>query len=363
MIVFPNRDFKYEEWAKEFTLFGTTTYANRRSLVLAPLDIIWLMLKGQKIEAYVFRYLNDRSSFIKSLLLVSSDIMVVALCKLTRIKILWILHNIDKETQCHYPIIVELRRKIIARACCQIFVTDRCLVKYAKTIFSNHKGKISFISFGKYKATFKMKTTKKNHEVIFNEDSNYYKNISFEQLLEKLENLHKSYSYIGFCAGKHEIKKIYYKKLPEFFKFPVEISNKILFVVITDLSEKVDLALFNYLKDNRNIVFVNNLMLLDEYRLAKYVDFYWLGYQDISVPYSVYVASSVKRPILSYDVGVLPELVKEYNIGYTVESDFSNLPELLKKIKKKNHLSYDEFNKTHSWKMGARNMITSISTN
>jgi hypothetical protein len=110
----------------------------------------------------------------------------------------------------------------------------------------------------------------------------------------------------------------------------------------------MDTALYDYLVNSPQIVFVNSLMDIDLLELARYLDFYWTGYNDISMPYSIHAANTTHLPSISLNMGVIPLILRTYDIGLTVNNDLSDLSEVFESLK--NHqFKYAEFSAQHQW--------------
>ena len=64
MIIFNNNDFKYKNWSKALAEVGCETITNKKIYPYILVLLFQHIIKGKTINAYVFRYLNDRKSFL-----------------------------------------------------------------------------------------------------------------------------------------------------------------------------------------------------------------------------------------------------------------------------------------------------------
>ncbi|MEL7147126.1 MAG: hypothetical protein AAFO69_12205, partial [Bacteroidota bacterium] len=242
----------------------------------------------------VVRYLNDYKSPVKSFMLFFSELLLFVYVKLSRIELYWICHNIDRESRDIFPKMTRVRRSWVLAAASKIFVMDAHLTKYAKILFRKQAHKIQSTSFGRYKEEL---TIHRPNEVerVLDHQGLFYKGLEQKELLDIISAKVPEFDYTGFCAGKLIPKKVYFKEIPSLIAAGEAQGIKILMIVISDISPRDEPELHNYLKGSENVIFVNSLMKINAYKLAGSVDFHWLGYNDISIPYSIYVASSVKK--------------------------------------------------------------------
>ncbi|XPS85673.1 uncharacterized protein Dvar_36910 [Desulfosarcina variabilis str. Montpellier] len=357
VVIFQGSDFKAKLWKKHNNEENIIILI-KGSRIVFGIKVIKELFKQRKNDATViFRYLNDYKQLWKSITLFLSEVCLIKILILIKIDIYWICHNIDRETQTNFDKLLSFRRNLIVRNAKYIFVTDKMLDIYAKQIFKSFSTKIRYTNFGKYYPD-EMKEYKlsKTEYLVENNEINYYKNIDKQKLLFLMSPLKRRYDYVGFCAGKYSSKKIYFKELINFIKTSKYFKINLCVVVVSDLRQKNNKYLFDFLKNNKQIIFINNLMSFDEYELSNYFDFYWIGYDDISIPYSVYTAASIKKPLICYNIGVLPQVIKKYKIGEVMDKDYSNLKGIFNKINSKTYL-YDKFLIEHRWQNGIDKII------
>ena len=102
-----------------------------------------------------------------------------------------------------------------------------------------------------------------------------------------------------------------------------------------------------------NVFFHPFFVEIDETVLKDDFNFFWRGYDDWSVSFTLYTAASLKKPVLALNTGFVGFAVDYYQLGATVELDFSNLKEALEKIKTWDPAHAERFLNNHSWKIAA----------
>lgn len=359
-VLFSNDDFKFKMWKVALEEeYGYSCRASKEGLMV--LVLLPLLLKRGRVESVVFRYLNDRDSLIKSITFLLSDVLTCTLCYFFQIKVHWVLHNIDKESSVNFPALVKFRRKLVATNARKIYVTDELLLDLARESLPDFKDKIDHISFGRYSPG--MITRNVDHNIVSSDMELMNFSLShFDELTEMIKRLRPEYDLIAFCGGRFSKKRINFKELPNLVKAVKATNIRFLMVVVSDFSPAEDEELFEYCTTTRDIMFVNNLMEMNEFDFQGLIDFYWSGYSDISIPYTIYTAATLEIPILSYDSGILPKVVSHYKIGEVVNRDYSNLSTLLKKLKDKSDYNFVTFLDRNFWRKTADKLVMSLTT-
>lgn len=303
MIFFPRDDFKYREWSKELNKLGIDTYADKKSSVFAWLTILTLIIKKENVSTCIFRYMNDRPSLIKSIILACSDLVLIYLCKTLSIRILWILHNVDKETHEYHPRVTNFRRNLLKKHAEKICVTDPLLVEHAKRL-GFPKRKLDWICFGR------LPKQKSNPET---EDLK----AKIIELKKKLSQKYKTKDvFIGLCISS-PVPKFMHFLYADHITNPVYPSHGIVGLVLYGKIPKGQH--FRNIGDeydkNDRVLHVPKNNIIDEYQIKNHVDFIYRSVDDLSVSYSIYVAASIQKPIITHDIGFIPELVKKNRIG------------------------------------------------
>jgi len=349
LIIFPNNDFKYRAWARELNRLGYETTANNRSYPFIVFEVIKQILKGKKIKAFVFRYLNDRRSIIKTIFNTIADITVIFLCKIMQTKIIWIAHNVDKESLTYYKNISSFRRRLCKHFANKIMVTDPLLINYAIDAGFPEE-KIDWISFGK---PSKKKMDKKNQLLM-------QQILEFKKKLKKQSG--KNNIIMGLCVSS---------VLPKFYHFlyAQDLVRNILsddFCVGLILIGKVpDDKMFegikNQLKENERIFYIEENFPVNEEELASEFDFFYRSVNDLSVSYSVYTAAKLGKPILTNNIGFLPKMVEIYGLGAIIPPPENRANNWISGfIKSWKCDAAEQFLAKRSWEMGAKRLVAAI---
>lgn len=347
-VISPDNDYKAIAIGKELKSLGITMITLNSSFKLPFAMIIYFFKKKKKPQAIIYRYLNDYPSIIKTMLRTFIELSGVLLAFVLRIKVIWICHNVDRESVEYFPKITNMRRYVLEKQSDKIMVTDPLLVPHAEKQFPKSKDKIDYITFGKSVST---------------------KNENSAETVEKIKKfvmcqkqINKDIQ-IGFVAGNINWKTSQFEKIPELIYVAENIKQSIAIVVIGPIGTYLNnnnKPLYEELKKNKKILFLDGYHHLDLKEITKFIDFYWRVYLDLSLPWTVYEAAQYKKPILTQNIGFLGEVVKKYSIGYILEDDFSNLSFNLEKISNWDKNKSTEFIETHTWKIAAKRIFNVI---
>lgn len=337
-------DIKSRKWREASNVLGLKVDLLNGSPIRAPLMLLLSTFQRKKPRGYLARYLNDYPSLAKTLLRTISEIILIGLCKLLKVKLFWLCHNVDKETDRYYPSISNFRRFLFARYSERIFVTDSLLKEKASATFPKSRDKIDNISFGQA-----------NLQI---EGSGDCKSIEFLTELRK-RSLERGRKFLSLlCAG--------YPNNPKYLHFTYLID-------LIDNSEKngYDIGvvvagnwdgggrnqeLLAKYRSNSNIVVFEKYTTFSTTFIRNNIDFYFRGYGDYSVPFTVYEACTLGKPILALDNGFLPKMVRHYKIGQVVDMDFNNINEVLDMLLLTEDKAYREFLEKNNWSVFGKKM-------
>lgn len=340
-------DIKTKNLAKEMT--NMELYQMKGSTNKIPIHLIKQILKRKKKPtAVILRYLNDSNTFMKSIIRCIINILTVILIKVLRIKLIWICHNVDKESRVHYPYLIKLRRNMMVKSSDKILVTDKLLIKHAARCLGVDKSKIDYLTFGE----------PDNKKDIIADNKIHQKIIDFVGDRKERQTL------IGFSIGNPNRKVLQPFYTNELINKAAEKGVNLKIILGGPLGEfikKCDINTYENLVANPNVLFLDGKVEIDEEYVSQFIDFYWRVYEDYSVPYTVYNAVYLKKPILSMDKGFLKEMVEEYGLGSILKNDMSNLIEALDDLKKDKSKNFNEFVSTHNWTIGADKLYRNIS--
>ncbi len=300
-ILFPSSDFKYKNWARVIEKKGGKCMALDCSATLFPFKIVKNHFFVSTVDAFVFRYLNDRKSFVKSLILLISNLFTIYLCKILGIKIFWIIHNIDKETYEYHPKMTTSIKYILNRNSDKIFVTDPLLVEYAKKD-GYDSNKIDWVSFGSNKS----KDVDERNKKLYSQIKDY-----------KLEITEKDNRKLvtGLCVSSSMPKYLHFLFAENLINYS-DKNYKILLIIIGRLPENKKFEnLVETYASNEQILHINENFPVAEHFISDQIDFIYRCIDDISIAYSIYVACQINKPIITNDVGFLPHLIRENDLG------------------------------------------------
>lgn len=340
IIIIQKNDIKTCKWIEATINKGIVLLPQVGSPIKAPLFLLQTVLCRGLPKGYVVRYLNDYKSLSKTLLRLFSEIVLVLLCNLLRVKIFWICHNVDKESSTNYQFVSRIRRWIFSRVSKRIFITDPLLVGYAKTHFPKSANKMVGVSFGEITPSHSFDDEKQEIAISFIEEKRKEAKVKNEKAI------------VLFCAGGPSNKKyIHFDYLEELLKAGLESGCCIIAIVAGDFeTTERGKALLERYKKNTNICVFKNFTRFSPDFIRHYIDFYWRGYNDWSVPFTVYEAATLRKPILALNSGFLPEMVNVYKLGAVVENSFSGLNCILDGVMSLNSDErYEEFLAEHQW--------------
>lgn len=339
-------DVKSEKLAKEID--GIELFKMKGSTNLIPVHLVNQILKRKKKpKALVLRYLNDSNTFVKSLIRLITNTIAVLLAKLLGIKLIWICHNVDRESKVNYPLLVKIRRKMVTYLSDKILVTDKLLIEHAVRLLKVDRLKVDYLTFGRPQ-------TLKRRNV---DDYIYQKIIRF------VENTEDENSLIGYSIGNPNLKVLQPFYTDRLIKTAAKNGINIKIILggpIGEFIKKHDFNEYKKIISNPNILFLDGKVRIDEEKISQYIDFYWRVYDDYSVPFTVYNAVYLNKPILTMDKGFLKEMVTEYDLGTVLENDMSDIVRTIDGLKRDRTKSFEKFKDTHNWSIGAKQLYKVI---
>lgn len=337
-------DFKAQEISKK--LVDIELYMMEGSTNKIPIHLIKQIFIRKKLpKAVILRYINDSNSFIKSLMRYLTTLITVFLLKIFKIKLIWLCHNVDKESKEFYPFLIKSRRKMIINYADSVFVTDKLLMKHAVKDLKIVHSKINYITFGKPNKNF-----------------NIEKDVQ-ERIIDFIESATDKNTLVGLSIGNPNDKVLHPFYTVELIEEAKKIGKSIKIILggpLGDFIKQFDMQTYKELISNPNILFIDGEIHIDESYISPYIDFYWRVYNDYSVPYTVYNAVHFKKPILTMNKGFLKDMVLEYSIGTVLENDMSNIYEVINELEIDRTKEFNEFIDTHNWSISAQNIYEAI---
>lgn len=321
-------DLKSRMWSRALQPHGINLMALHGSPIKWSLFYIKSIIK-YKPKAIIFRYLNDYPSLGKTLLRFLSEAITIAVAKINGTAIYWICHNVDKETDSHYPYLSKIRRNLLQSYSERIFVLDEILVPYAIKAFP--KAKVDNISFG----TFEIK----------NKDYDCIKEINDFIAENKSDR-----TIFGLCIGSINYKTIHFLEIPKLLQNAKDQGIDLKLIVggpISGYLRQKHPEIFSYYTESKNIFFVDGFVKHEELDI-KEISFVFKSNTDLSVPLSYYTAAKANVPIMAIEDTFSAEIVIAYNLGEVVNKDYKNLSQIIEKLNNTKY-SYDSFLRKNSW--------------
>ncbi|MCZ2258637.1 hypothetical protein [Sporosarcina sp. G11-34] len=313
--------------------------------------IIKCLFKYGKPKAIIYRYLNDFDNLPKNLLKILFENIEYNLMKILKSKVLWICHNIDRETYVYSKKINSYRRRLLLRYVDKVFVTDPELKEVAIKYLHIEENDLSYITFG---------NMSNGSEVYPNQDFIYEKIVDF---VENEKRVYKDKVYFTFCAGKANHKTEHYRTIKRLIEEGEKKNIIIRAIIIGPLEEyylKKDSETLRFLKIDSRVLFINGFYRFNEKEFEGLIDFYWRVYSDYSMPGTVYKAVELRKPIITMNLGILPKVIEKNDIGFVIDNKFSNIGNVFNSLNSIPSSNYKDFETTHSWEIAAQNIMRVI---
>lgn len=355
-ILFYSDDFKTQNWKKELEKFNCDIIENSTHRLNYFQNILYHarvffghFLENKKIDVFVFRYLNDSHHLRVSVEYLLRDLLTIVLCKILGTKIIWLLHNIDRETKVHYPLINNIRRKIVNKSADRVLVTDPHLMKFALN-YGIKQEKLDWICFGEPK---KEKPTELNKEL--KKKIQKFKNNLIKE--KGMKNL-----IVGLCVSEPAKKKTHYL-FADSMVGPLKDDPEccLVLVMIGNFPEGKE---YNVAKESVEkspyILYIEDSFSVNEHFIADEIDFFYRSMSDYSVAYTLYVACALGKPTITHRFGALPTIIKRENIGFIIDDKSLININLLNSIKNWTPEGNSNFLIQRSWNIGAKRLLYNV---
>lgn len=350
-------DIKMVNWEEHIRSGDTNTQLYRSALryVLALVRSVVKPSRKRTVTFFVHRYIGDSRSLMVSMLALG---FTAFLCFVSRFRdhhLFWFLHNVDKDTLCFHPRIIQLRRRLLAKHSTRIFVLDPLLVDATKNyVDPAFHYKLRWTCFGSYSP--RHDSAKLRHSS--------HTGMEFSKLATSFYDNKKEFAkqtkrpqLVGLCLTNVSEKCRH-----------IDLSETLINAAHAKASMDVNLIVaggfdsrytgsdqaIGFLSQSPSVCFHPSVVAFNELEMRHSFDFIWRVVDDLSVPLTAYVAASCRAPILTVRHGFLPTLIERYSLGAVIESDFSNVAECLRKINEnKTTVWTSDFLHVRSWKLGA----------
>ena len=338
-------DFKVKEWRKSFEANGDELISLRNGLWLVFDFVKYLMCHG-RADAIVLRYLNDRRSFFGSLRLAIGEWLVIIIGRIVSMRVIWICHNVDQETKMLYPRLTRVRRWLAARLASRIFVTDPLLQRYvSKYLPSGSDRKVDWLTFGAYRSETSNKLDPAVEEIQ-----------QFGNKFRERVQADGATPLVGLCLGAPGAKYAHFDYARTLVHASKQTQYRVALILGGDFSKDLterQRQEFQLIAEEPDVLFIPRYVRVNESSISDNFDFFWRGYRDLSMSYTLYVAASVNRPVLALDSGFVGTAVREYELGAVVRSDFSDLERALELLETWETDKGKRFLESHHWDIGA----------
>jgi len=334
-------DEKSKFWAEAAKAQKVVLVAQPGSPIRAPLFLLSQHTRFGLPSGYIFRYLNDYSSLFKTILRLVSEVTVICMLRLSGVPIFWICHNVDRESSANFPRISSLRRRLFAWVSSRVFVTDPLLIPYASLYLRLSPEKIGYVTFG----------FNKGDEHISDESNEVSIDLKKALWIKKSEMKNKGLRplvtlVLGSPGSNKSIHFDYLVKLID----SARIHGVGVIAIVGGDFHGSDLSRSRHqqLSDCSQIFLFESHLKLTDLFIAEHIDFYFRGYSDFSVPYTIYESCALKKPLLVMNLGFLSELIKYHGIGVVLNEGMWKT-DTVAKLENINPEKYDLFLMRHQW--------------
>lgn len=335
-------DEKSKLWAKAARAQNIEVVAQPDSPIRAPFFFISQCMRVGLPNGYIVRYLNDYPSLFKTLLRLMSEVVLICMLRCSLVPLFWICHNVDRESSRNFPRISSMRRRLFAWASSRVFVTDPLLMSFASLYLRLPLDKIGYVTFGFRKVD--------DH---LSDDGNDV-SIALKNLLRIKKSEIKNQGFrplVTLILGSPGSQKsIHFDYLVNLIDSARIHGVGVIAIVGGDFhgSATSRSRCQQLIKHSQIILFESHLNLTDTF-IVENINFYFRGYTDFSVPYTIYESCSFKKPFLVMNFGFLPELINYHGIGVVLNEDSTWENDTISKLENINSDKYDLFLKRHQW--------------
>jgi len=345
-IIIQSDDIKSRLWREAAEHEGVDIVMASGSPMYMPVHLLRNVRKRGIPKALVFRYLNDYRPLWRTMLRAASEASTLMLCALLGVRVIWICHNVDRESALNHPWISRLRRLMIGKRAAAVLVTDQHLVEFAREHLLPRPKVVGYVTFGEY---IRRSDAREAEE--------------FTELVRSAVGEWKQKdprAIVGLCAGSPSWKMAHYAFVPDLIRAAESVGLQIRMIVAGPVEEFLQRnapGVLRFFQTDGRVRFRSGYVPIKEHDIASYIDFYWKVYSDYSVPMSIYAAASVGRPVLTLNMGFLGLMVRKYQLGEVIERDFSNIASAFAALSEWDPRHAREFLHANSWTCGAKSLI------
>ncbi|MFV8835529.1 hypothetical protein ACNSTU_11235 [Aquisalimonas sp. APHAB1-3] len=302
----------------------------------------------------VCRYLNDHPNLFISLMKVLGDSVAVSIARTRGVRVLWLCHNVDRETETYWPGITAWRRGLWSRAAETILVPDPALMSPAIGAFLGHRDKLRPITVGPLPTP-----TLDPEEQARLAQVKAFLNAPSDGGRKPLRLL---------VAGTPGRKYLHFSLLPRLCD-ALEHSGWAPRVVVAGQFDNRGRVIrgedyrkfLAWCRDHDNIHLETSYLPLDERELADSIDLIWRSIADWSFAFTLFNAALARIPILTYEAGFLGSFVPQQGLGATIAWDFSNVDEAVRDALHADPQNFERFLTERSWERGGALIVAALS--
>lgn len=313
---------------------------------------LWRPSGARKGDVIVVRFLNDNPSLLLTLLKPVGDCVTLAICAVRGVRVFWLCHNIDKETECYWPFVSQLRRWLWSRRAEKIVIDDPSLMDAAYAEFTKFYDKLFPITLSPLESGpvyNRPDLEKQGREFLFRDAG------GGKDPRKQLNIL---------CAGTTGLKYYHFQLLPVLERKLREHGWNPRILVVTRFqkngswSRGKDYGSFiDWCERTPGVLLLREYIDLDERDWRDDVDLIWRSMADWSFPITFYNACRAEIPVLSYQAGSVGVIVERERIGATINWDFSNVGTAVETALSIPQESFKAFLGRRSWENGARELL------
>ncbi|MDR9366608.1 MAG: hypothetical protein RI575_14825 [Balneolaceae bacterium] len=126
------------------------------------------------------------------------------------------------------------------------------------------------------------------------------------------------------------------------------------------MAKKFDLAK-KRMQESPYILFIDDSFEVNESYISDQIDFYYRSLSDLSVPYTVYVATNERKPLVAHNFGALPILIKKERLGFIVDTFEKEIQAKISDyVSSWSPKGADQFLEDRTWTVAATRLIRAI---
>jgi len=326
-----------------------------RALPRYPFTVWASLLRRSPVrrgDVLVARFLNDHPSLLLSVCKPLGDALTLAVCWLRGIRVFWLCHNVDRETESYWPVTSGLRRRMWSRCAERIVIDDPTLMAAANVIFRRYRDKLFPITLGPldYGPRHDRPDLAQRARTFFTR--------------EQRRDGGKDCRLNILCAGVSGEKYLHFDLLPRLERELRALRWEPRIVVVTRFQKdggwsrgKHYGAFIEWCERTPSVLLLRDYIDLDEREWTDDVDLIWRTMSDWSFAFTLFNAARARIPVLSYECGHSGQVVEHEGIGATVAWDFSNLDEAVRQARATPDERFERFLARRSWQNGARILL------